>query len=328
MITTWNPRIRQGASASLSILWTDNDEAAADAAGTMTVGVTAADGTVVIAAGTATIHGSTGVYTKAVTAAQTASLGQLVATWTDSAASTAPRTTTFDIVGARYFSEEELRMMFDMLDPSTYSPARIRQARDIAENEVEAICDRAFVPRYARLVASGNDETTIVLDVNDLRALVSMRTYPTKGATTYTSMTAQQIADTGLGADGTLTRVDGVPFEGGTQNLVFEVHYGLDAPPPDLKNAVMRRTVDLMQVPRLSSMSDRARTWNPGDGSSYELDVASRYKTGLHDVDAVYERYSLRVAGTNADGTPRMRPASRALQLDPQRYSMFHGPRR
>ena len=125
-----------------------------------------------------------------------------------------------------------------------------------------------------------------------------------------------------------IRRTDFVPFLDGLANIVVEVEYGLNEPPADMVTAAKLRLRQRLNLNK-SGIPDRAATWTAAEGGTYQLDRASAYKTGSDVVDSVYERYSLRQRG---DGEGKdgggFAPASRPWDLDPQRYSMFHGPRR
>jgi hypothetical protein len=71
-----------------------------------------------------------------------------------------------------------------------------------------------------------------------------------------------------------------------------------------------------------SAIPDRASSYTV-DGGIYRLDMPGAFKTGLPEVDAVYARYSRRSTGTGPTG--RQIPASRPLNYDPQRWSLYHG---
>jgi hypothetical protein len=75
--------------------------------GTVTVGVTRADGTVLIAAGTATAGSGAAARTYALTIANTALLDTLTVTWTS--ATKGVRTSTIEVVGGFLFTLSQAR---------------------------------------------------------------------------------------------------------------------------------------------------------------------------------------------------------------------------
>src|ERR1051326_666530 len=139
-------RIPVRVSAGLSFQYVDGTGAKANP-GTVTVGVTKADGTVVVAAGAATTGTgpAPGVYTLA--AASNQSLELLTASWrlTDGTVFT----TLVEVVGGFYFTIDDARSSDPPLaDTGKYPDADIDERRREVEEEIEDICDRSFVPRY------------------------------------------------------------------------------------------------------------------------------------------------------------------------------------
>ena len=125
-------RVLRGAAATLTYVNLDADGVAADAAGAVTVGVTRADGTVLVAAGTATTKpgSTTGIYTVGLTPTQTAQLDLLTATWTVGVLTAAARTTEHLVVGGYMFSIDELRSArTGMDDVATWPTADMIAAR-------------------------------------------------------------------------------------------------------------------------------------------------------------------------------------------------------
>lgn len=136
-------RILTNVPATLSVTFTDQDGALADPSGTVTVGITRADATVVLAAGTATTTGATaGLRTVTLTAAQIPSLDYLTCTWTASGGQIA--TTHIDVVGGYYFTLAELRSLDGM---SGLSDEAARVARQSVEEMVELRTGWAWTPR-------------------------------------------------------------------------------------------------------------------------------------------------------------------------------------
>jgi hypothetical protein len=319
-------RILRGAAATLTYQHLDANGDAVDAGGVLTVAVAKADGTVVLASGTATARQSVGEYTVQVTAAQTSVLDVLTATWTDSAAPAAARTTEHEIVGGFMFSIAQVST-----EPGTedYDRSAIIARRAEVEDEAEWICDVAWVPRYRRLVLDGTGEDAIISGVRKIRAIRSVRIYPTTGATTYTSLTVGQLAGLVVDQAGTIRRTDGSYFELGFGNIVVEVEHGYTEPFADVRTASIIRCRDLLTRPD-SSVPDRARSYTDGAGFSYDLLPQDEFSTGIPHVDAVYLRRSLRrssAGGSGPGGAATAAPASRQLNYDPQFWGLYRGGR-
>jgi hypothetical protein len=312
-------RVLQGAPAVLKVVLADQDGSPVDATGALTVGVKTADGTVVLAAGTATVHAGTGNYTVALTAAQTATLNLLTATWTD-AGNARVVTSKHEIVGGFFFSLADARASNDgdLADAAKYPDPAILAARQEVEYEAEKICDAAFVPRYCRVIMDGLASTELVLPHNLIRVVRSIRIYPVPGGANFTAVSQATLDGLSIDRDGTIHRTDFGFFDDGRANIIVEYEHGYSVPPPDVKRASLTRLRSRLFLDK-TGVPSRATTYTAENGQSYKLSVADAYKTGLPDVDAAYERYSERTRGDNA------RPTSMPLNFDPQRYSVFHG---
>lgn len=315
-------RILQGAPASLSVTLADQDGSPADAAGALTVGVTLADGTQVLAPGTATVHGDTdsGVYTVPLSASQTATLNLLSATWTDDGNERVV-TSRHEIVGGFFFSLADARNSNDGLiaDEIRYPNVKLFDARQEVEEEAEEICDVAFVPRYGRAILDGDATPDLVLPANRIRVVRSIRIYPVPGAAGFIALTAEQLAGLRLDDDGAIHRTDYSVFDEGRGNIVVEWEHGYDLPPADVKRAGLTRLRSRLNFEK-GAVNERATTFTAENGQSYSLATAGAYRTGIPEVDAAYERYSYREQGGQG-----VRAASRPMNMDPQRYSVFHG---
>jgi hypothetical protein len=284
--TVADEQILRGSAATVSVLLRDQHGDPAEPSGTVTVGVVAADGTEVLAAGTATTAGATGVRTRALTAAQTANLAVLTATWTDSGDSST-HTTTIEVVGGYYASPAEIRAGDITLgDETKYPDARIRSARTEVEFEFERVCGFSFVPRYRRTRLSGNGSGHLVLPDPYLRRVRSVRCHTS--ATTYTSLDAGAIASIPAEPAGVAVRTDGGYWPAGTDNIVIEYEHGLDRPPADIVGAFMLRIRDRLNRDR-RGVPDRASTFTSEAGGTYSLLVPGQRGsiTGIPDVDSV-----------------------------------------
>ena len=304
-------------------------ETLTDATGTPTVAVTDATGAAV-SSGNAT-HTTPGTYTYSL--AGQSSLGWLTAAWSATiAGASVVQSDQVEIVGGFFFTLAQGRGSDDSLaDTSIYQTADLELARLQVEQEAEAICDRAFVPRYLRMVLNGTGNSDLVLAHPDpdrtvaaVRTIRSVRMAP-RADQTFVSFTAAELAALTVADDGTLRRQDNRVFTEGFQNIIIELEYGLDAPPPDLVQAALTRFRSRLNFNR-SQIPDRASSYTAADGGTYRLSMPGPWQTGIPEVDATYARYSRRSTGTGPTG--RRVPASRTWNLDPQRASLFHGGRR
>lgn len=324
-------RVLRGSAATLRLETLNADGTIAAPGGTVTVGVTTADGTEVLPAGTAT-GGSAGSYTVAVSAAQTAALGQLQAEWTNGTTTWA---TKHDVVGGFFFSLAAIRAFDAVLGAGAANPFtddELLTARQAVEEEAERICDRAFVPRYQRVTVDGSGTGELLVGVNDIRRVRTARVYSSAGSVSYTALGASALAGLVYG-QGTVRRTDSDVWDEGTGNVVLEVEYGLD----DVLRSDLVTPLLVLLRHRItepgSDVLDRATAYQPGDGSFSPLDLtAGPYRTGIQLVDAALGRYSLRTqgdgsAGSGGQGGAGMRPASRPLspQSSWRRNSLFHG---
>lgn len=287
-------QILVGAAATLTASWRDQDGDLAEPTGTVTVGVVRADGSTVLAAGTATTSGATGVRTVSLPAADNDQLDVLTCTWTNG---TSTVTTTVEVVGAYYASTKQMRDSDEVLaDTRKYPAAALVAARRSVETEFEDYCRAAFVPRYrrVRLDGSGMDEQ-LLPDVY-VRRILSVRVYDTDG--TYEAFTAGEVAAIEVADSGVVRRTDGEVFDRGDHNLVVEYEHGLDRPPSDLADAFFQRLRDVVNRSH-RGVPDRAATFTSDVGGTYSLLVAGRGGsiTGIPDVDVALRRHSRRVPG-------------------------------
>ena len=298
-----------------------------------TIAITAADGSTVVAS-TAAIYDTAGRFTYAL--AGQADLNLYYADWTATfSGSAVVDRDIIEIVGARYFTLKDGRDSDELLaDTAKYPLSLLEDARLEVEQEIEQICDRAFVPSYRRAVLDGTGTSTILLtdtewaararSAGDIRRIRSATIAPRYGETAV-ALTVGELAACAVTADGSLRRTDGRAWTEGTANVVIVYEYGLDRPPADLIRAAFTRFRARLNIAR-SGIPDRASSFTVQGGGSYRLDLPDTYKTGIPDVDAVYGRYSRRAeAGTGDTEDGSGRPASRTLTFNPQRASMFHG---
>lgn len=306
------------------------DETPTDSSTAVTVAVTDANGDAV-ASGGAVLAGA-GEYTFALPAQ--ADLSSLTVAWSATiGGADVVETGQVEIVGGHLFSLAEGRASDQVLADSTkYTTAQMAAARVEVEVECERICQRAFVPRYRRVVLDGTGTRDLLLPDggDDLVAGILLRGVhlPVRSATVApragqasVALTAPQLAALAVTRDGLLRRTDGNTWTEGLSNVVLEYEYGSDAPPEDLKRAALVRFRSRLNIHR-TGIPDRAVSYSAAEGGTYRLSMPGAASTGIPDVDAVYARYSRGGNAGGKDGRPV--PASRTLDYTPQRYSLFH----
>lgn len=294
--TVADEQILRGSAATITAVLRDQYGDPADPSGTVTVGVVDAAGATVVAAGTATTAGDTGVRTRALTAANTASLAVLTATWTDSGDSSS-HTTTIEVVGGFYASPAEIRSAdLTLTDPTKYPDTRIRSARTEVEYEFERVCGLAFVPRYRRVRLSGNGRVDLKVPDPYLRRVRSARLYTS--ATTYNTLSSDELAAIPADEAGRAVRTDGGTWADGYDNIVIEYEHGLDRPPQDIVGAFLLRIRDRLNRDR-RGVPDRATTFTSEAGGTYGLLVPGQRGsiTGIPDVDQVLVEHTFESGG-------------------------------
>jgi len=299
----------------------DQDGDAAEPGGAVTVHVQKADGTDVLAAGTATSSGGTGIRTVGLTAAQTATLELLTATWAD-AGDSSTHTTYVEIVGGYLFTVAEARASDPTLaDPGRYPASLVVAKRREVDEEFSWICDQAFTRRYRRVAVDGSGGRELRLPDNTLRAVRSVRVYDDTRSS-YTAFDAGELAELTVHEDRLVERPPGKVFPWGRGNVVVEYEHGWDRPPEELKRAAITRLRYLLNAAR-SGIPDRATSFTSTEAGTFRLDTARPRRTGFPDIDAVLGRWS---KATDDDG--KLAAASAQLQYDPSYDSLFHGGRR
>jgi hypothetical protein len=297
-------------------------EAATDSSTTVTVAVTDANGAAVTS-GNAT-HGATGVYTFALPAQ--AQLAELTVAWSATIAGAAVvETDTVEIVGGFFFNLTDGRASDSSLsDTSKYPLADLAAALVEVEQECEWICDRAFVPRYRRVVLDGSGSSTLTLPDPDVRTIRSVSVAPRAGQT-FVALTSTELAALVVKADSTLKRVDSNIWTEGDSNVIVEYEFWYTKSlPVGLLKAAKTRFRSRLNLNK-SGIPDRASSFTAQDGGTYRILLPDAFRTGIPEVDAAYSRYSRRVQANAGAQSGARYPASRTLNYDPQRNALYHG---
>lgn len=291
-------RVQKTAAATLARTFYV-DETPTDCSGAVAVAVTRLDGSSV-ASGTASHTGATGSGTYTYTlpggpsspASATWQLDTLQVAWTGNiGGATVTLTDTVEVVGGFFFGLAEARSSDTAIsDPVKYPTSALSAARTQVEQECEAICFRAFVPRFRRTTVNGTGRDTVVVPDQDLRALrAASISYITGGD--LQTLTSTDLARTVPGPDGTLTRQFGLPWPYGRGNVLVEYEYGLDMPAEELRQAAMKRLRSVLTA-KSSGVPDRVSSYTTQEGATYRVTQPGRRSTGIPDIDAVYMRYA------------------------------------
>ena len=281
-------RIKRATPATISNTWYSAGTIADP--GTVTVGIVRADGSVVVPAGTATAGSGPAARTFPLTAAHTALLDTLTATWTSSTLGT--DTTEHEVVGDFLFSLADARAMKPLDDPTKYPTATLTAMRTAVEQALEDACGVAFVPRY--------ELETFTVDgcagglVARWPRITAVRSAMIDG-TDITPLSDVLGVREGLIY---LHRSWGYGWHHGWghqhRSIVVGYEHGHTAPPARVSRAgLLLARSWLVSGP----VDDRAATFSAGaDGGTYSLVVPGRNGSvfGLPEVDAVVQQYDMR----------------------------------
>lgn len=287
-------RIVAATAATLTWQGVDADGENVDP-GTVTIGVVRSDGTEVVAAGTATTGSGTAARTRTLTVAQTANLDRLTATWKVGADTVA--TTVVDVVGGVYVPISEVRATEPALgNAATDQLTRLKVVRSIVETMFESATNRAFVPRFNTVRLDGTGTPTLVLPHPELRRVSWARVY--SDATTYTSLTAGELAAIPADRAGLAVRTDANTWPTGVRNIEIGYEYGLDLPPPDIRQAAILAIRSQANTFR-SGIPDRAISWQPAEGGNVVLATPGLgiWVTGIPAVDETLKRWTWHSVG-------------------------------
>ena len=279
-------------ATTATVEWQGIDQDGEPAApGTVTIGVTRADGTEVVAPGTATTAtGTRATYTLPVSA--TANLDRLTATWTVSGV--AVGTTSVEIVGGVYASVAAIRAADALVlgDAGTDATDRIREGRVAFEQIADAETGVAWVPRFDVTRLDGTGRHSLALPWPQLRRVRWCRIYSTE--TVYETLTADQLAAIPSDDSGIAVRTDGYVWPVGIRNVEIAYEHGYDVPPADLRDALIQtvranaRQFDNGIDPRTTQVVMEGMTATIG---------ASDDLTGNPAVDATLRRHSHKIPG-------------------------------
>lgn len=272
-------RIQVLTPGTLSQQWTQ-DGVVADP-GTVTLGITRADGTVLVAAGASTTGTGTSPRTYNLTTTHTALLDKLAVTWTSMLKGTL--TSYVEVVGGFLFSIADALAVSSL---ASFPIADIADARTGAEQDIERLCGCAFVQRYAKQTISGDGSRSLQLKHPLVK---TVRTATIAG----TALTSTELADLTFTVSGEVWS-NLVWWTCGRNNVTVGYEHGFQDTPVAIHNAAL--TLAKMRLLAVNSpIDDRTTTFASAEGGTYALAVAGRGGSyfGLPDVDAAIDRYSM-----------------------------------
>jgi hypothetical protein len=280
-------RILKNTSATLKRTFTV-DGTATDADGDVTVTITDAAGTEVVAETNSTSVGS-GVYTYLL--APQSNPSRLTATWSGSWSGVSQTVTdTVLVVGGHLFTEVEARAFHDaaMSSASTYSDAAIAEARDRITDTFSEVTGVAFVPTYEYETLEGTGGRVLYARWPRISDVLSASIGGT--AQTASDLVAMRVPSNGIYHKG---RLWPLPTTSDPRNVTVGYVHGWTTVPGQIKRAALTvlryELVDSNIGDRTVSLTDEIgtiRVAQPGfRGAAY----------GIPAVDATLERYSERM---------------------------------
>ena len=261
-------------------------ETATDADGSVTIGITDAAGDTVVPSGTSTTSAGSGVYTYVLQAQS--DLKKVTVTWSGTWGGTAMEfTTTSEVVGNFYATPAEVRAM-DLIEneASTFPAADLVGAINYATAVIEDYCGASFVQRYQRDVLNGTDSQSIRVTQLFPETLLS-------ASIDGTALTADEITDTALFQDGTMTRKDSTwTYTQPGNKVTIEYEYGLAATAPEDIRWAARTLARYHLLEQVSRIPDRATSINSEFGQIVLSQPGGLNRpTPLNDVNVILNRH-------------------------------------
>jgi hypothetical protein len=272
------PQILVGTSATISQTWEVDGTATNPSPDSTTIGIVRADGTEVVAPGTATVDAGTGVATYALTPTQTAELDILTATWTATFGGQ-PQSISVDyeIVGGFLFSESQLRAHkvaggTPFSDATAYPDSKILEVREQVTDDFAERSGWTFTPRFARaeLVGTGRRDL-LVPDLKVQRVIAA--------SIDGVALSADQLADLRVRSHGVITRKTVGVWTCDADVVISYVH-GWERTPGAISNAAILRAAMIL----LPSPSSTVAMWTSPDGTTYSQDQAGQRLRGTSGV--------------------------------------------
>ncbi|MBM0257055.1 hypothetical protein [Micromonospora sp. 4G55] len=190
-----------------------------------------------------------------------------------------------EVVGGFLFELAEVRQEHGLSLAQHPTEKLIRKRLEV-EVECERICGQAFVPRFERAMVESSGTDALLLPRVEVRALRAV-------SVAGTAWSTGDVAAVAVDSAGVLTRPAGVWPSG---RVVVEYEHGMDMPPEDLRTAAMLRLRSRVNITS-SGVPDRAISWSAAEGGTYRIALPSGERTGIPEVDAAYEGYTIDAGG-------------------------------
>jgi hypothetical protein len=254
------------------------------ASGDVVVTVARLDGTIVQGPVTATPDGADGY---AFTFAGSDVLDELMLTWAAQVGGDAIilDQDVIQVVGGFYLGLGEIRAIDPVFQGvsglARYPTQDLIERRIETEDEFERICGQAFVPRFARETLAGTGRGYLKLGWPRLRRVRAI----TVGGVAWEP---DRVAWFGSDLLGVLRSDAGWPF--GVGNIVVEYEHGMDRPPTDIVRVARLRMKSHLLTTK-SPLPDRAERIATTEVGTVTLAIASKFATGIPEVDAALERF-------------------------------------
>lgn len=280
-------RILRATPATLS--WQGRDSVGEPAnPGTVTVGVTRSDGTVVVAAGTATVGTGADPRTVSLTRAQTAQLDVLQATWTVDGVEVA--TTRHDIVGGYYFDAQRLKTA-----EAGVSQADLQQiitVREYVETTIENVTQKAWVPRFDVAHMQGAATHHLVLPRMFVRRVRWVRLWSNNE--TFIDLPSVDVARIRASSSGV------IDMDRSTHLYWVQIgfEHGTDAPPDDVeREALVFARAQITRPNR--GLPEAATSLRTQEGAFVTIATPGTgiWHTGIPSVDDMLERRKRKAVG-------------------------------
>lgn len=294
--------VAKGRPAALTIEVRDFDGVLSAPTGNVAVVVKDVDETTV-GSGNAAAGTETGVYTYALPSAVTGNLGEYQATVTYTlSGSTVTRVVGIDVVGDYLFELHELRDRDrNLRNEQNYPAEALRQAREIATQELETAAMVSFSTRARKVTLSGDGTKELMLPDARVTSVVSVTLYDEDtGVDDDEDILGDELTDIEVRTDaGVLVRTDGAVFPWGSNNVEIEYLHGYETAPAKIREAALILAVESLVASGLPARATSQST----DLGEFRISVANEdlnRPTGIPAVDAAIQKYGYRRPSTGA----------------------------